>query len=352
MKRYFFCVLALLIVLCSFSGCSRYQYKPLTDYSNLDLSSPEPLLGSGRVTVTHPAYNTHQFFIPVVIGDLDESIRVPLLEGIDSAAKDYNITVEYFIAENKTDVQTQSDALCEIMARNPQAVCLMTSDLSNLTHYINKLRASKVPIISLDNSMTTPLASAYCKPDGAAAGEEAAHRLCEAVRTKAKIAVAASNWSDAVSSEIIESFKSTIAQNYPKVEVINVPNNPEVSSYEQCFSFLSSNPSLDAVFAVDTKIFNSLINAKRSYVRGLDDDENYELLISGVGTNPNIKSALPTEEVYGTYLIDYTEWGYRAMSTAFSACIGGEFDPVIQSKYVWVNAENLNLPAIQNLLNR
>ncbi|MBR5260835.1 MAG: substrate-binding domain-containing protein [Oscillospiraceae bacterium] len=339
MKKIAICTLVTLMILSVFSGCSRYEQEPLTEYS----ANTEHELGDGSVTVNFEEFDSHTVYIPVIVSGIDSSVWPSLQAGIEEAVKDYNITVEYFVSTTSADLNAQAAAFRSALTKNPRAVCLYSTDYSNLTSYINKLKAADIPLILLDDSFTD-IATAYCRPSGYAVGEESAHRLCEAINMDGKIAIAATNWSNLHTAEIIDGFKNTVEQNYPDVEVINMPNTPNVTPSAQCTQFLSSNPSLDAVFSTDADVFEAMVTASRAV------DSGDKVIFSGIGANYGLKYALSTEAAYGTFLLNYTEWGYNAMKTAFSACIGGEFDSVILSEYVWVNAKNMSLPTIQNLI--
>ncbi|MBQ3048877.1 MAG: substrate-binding domain-containing protein [Oscillospiraceae bacterium] len=340
MKKFAICALAAVIILSVLSGCSAYEHEPLTDYASV----PEEQLANASVTVNFEDLGS-SVYIPVIVSGLDNSVWLSLQAGIDEAAKDYNINVEYFVSTS-ADAKTQEAAFRTALTRSPDAVCLYSTDYSSLTNYINKLKAADIPIILLDDSMPD-IAAAYCRPSGYTVGEESAHRICEAIDMKGKIAVAATNWSDTNITKMVEGFKTTVEQNYPDVEVINMPNNPKLTSYAQCSQFLSANPSLDAVFSTDSVIFDSMVNAART----LPNSGSSDIIFSGIGANYSLKYALSTEDAYGTFVLNYTSWGYNAKNTDFSASIGGEFDTVILNEYVWVNAKNMSLPTIQSLLN-
>ena len=211
--------------------------------------------------------------------------------------------------------------------------------------------AADIPVISLDSSM--PVGSvAQCRANGRSAGEDAAKQLAEAIRSRGKVAIAASDWKNVTSAEIIESFKNAVAENYPKIEVANVPSNPEVSMYEQCSAFFVSNPSIEAVFGVDSKSFECLISASKAIKAATtdDDEEPRNIYVCGVGTSSFINRAIQSGDALGSYIINYTDWGYNALTTAFSAYMGGEFEPEVLTDFIWVNTENLGLPLIKKLL--
>ena len=121
---------------------------------------------------------------------------------------------------------------------------------------------------------------------------------------------------------------------------------------------MSSAPyfsSIDAVFGADREAFECLLSSSRSLIENGGDDEDEtpthrSIVIVGIGSSPEIEDSLRSGEVLGTYLIDYNRWGYNALTTAFRACIGGEFDSVVTTDYVWVDADNIDLSPIRKLL--
>ncbi len=371
MKKIFRTITALVLLLALFSGCSadRISYRSLVDYSKLDASAAEQKLGGERVTLSIPGREARQTYIPVIVSAQYDGVWLPMKEGIERAAKEYNITVDYFVSPSGSDGQEQTDAFKDILTKNPQAICLIAADTSKLTAYLNKVIASDIPIVSLDNSL--PAGSvAYCRANGRSVGEVAASRLAEVIRSRGKIAIAASDWKNVTSAEIIESFKKAVEDNFPKIEVVNVPNNPDVSMREQCSAFFAANPSIEAVFGTDREAFECLISASRALREPAADDESSEesessgkndnknskdeepriVYVSGVGTSPAIDEAIVAGEALGTYIIDYTEWGYKAMTTAFSACVGGEFEQEILTDFIWIDTSNMELPLIKRLL--
>ena len=353
MKKIFSIAALLFLVPVLFSGCSsdKISYDPLFDYTRLDESSPEQHLGDEHITIDIPGRSSHQTYIPVIVSGLDENVWAPMQEGIERAAKEYNIHVEYFVTEEDESRQYQTDAFREVLTNNPGAICLIADDTSRLAPYLNKVVAADIPVISLDSSM--PVGSvAQCRANGRSAGEDAAKQLAEAIRSRGKVAIAASDWKNVTSAEIIESFKNAVAENYPKIEVANVPSNPEVSMYEQCSAFFVSNPSIEAVFGVDSKSFECLISASKAIKAATtdDDEEPRNIYVCGVGTSSFINRAIQSGDALGSYIINYTDWGYNALTTAFSAYMGGEFESEVLTDFIWVNTENMGLPLIKKLL--
>ncbi len=355
MKK-FFCIaavtLALLAPLCGCSG-DRISYAPLVDYNRIAESSPEQYLGDEHIAIDLPGRGVRQTYIPVVVSGLDDSVWLPMKEGIERAAKEYNIAVDFFVSNENDAWRAQVGSFREILTNKPGAICLIAADTSKLAAYLNKAVAADIPVVSLDSSMPTGCV-ACCRANGSSAGEDAANRLAEAIRSRGKVAVAASDWKNVTSAEIIESFKTAVSENYPKIEVVNVPNNPEVSMYEQCSAFFVSNPSIEAVFGVDSDSFECLISASRalnSATPGEDEDEEPRTIyVCGVGTTPAINSAISSGDALGSYVIDYTDWGYNAFTTAVSAYVGGEFKSEVLTDFIWVDRGNMGLPLIKKLL--
>ena len=95
MKKFFSIAALLFLVPVLFSGCSsdKISYDPLFDYTRLDESSPEQHLGDEHITIDIPGRSSHQTYIPVIVSGLDENVWAPMQEGIERAAKEYNIHV-------------------------------------------------------------------------------------------------------------------------------------------------------------------------------------------------------------------------------------------------------------------
>jgi len=355
MKRHLLKLTALLLALISLlllAGCSYngIGHEPLKDFAE---GPDAALLGKETIAINLPEYSSGRIYIPVIAGAQPSRIWLPIREGIERAAKEYNITVEFFVSENDADYTTQITAFRKALTRNPKALCTFSLDQAHVSAYLTKVSAAGVPMISLDSAVPTGCV-ASCKPNAISAGEDAAKRIAAAINSRGKIAIAASDWKNVTSAEMIEGFRNIISENYPKIELVNVPSNPDIGMLEQCALFFSTNPSIDAVFGADREAFECLLYSSRSLTEGGDDEDEAptrrSIAIVGIGSGPEIEDSLRSGEVLGTYLIDYSRWGYNALTTAFRACIGGEFDSVVTTDYVWVDADNIDLSPIRKLL--
>lgn len=288
--------------------------------------------GYGRsCTIAFPELPEKRTYIPVVL-DLEESAMLDAIRlGVDRAAEEFNLTVEY-LTDSGGDGKRYSRNMQSALAKNPQAMCVWPSDTKTLTSFLHKTNAAEIPVIGLNPSLSSQQALSGCGSwNGYAAGRSGAERIL-ALLEETEDAVLGVIYPAAQNAELVsrtEGFNEVLAG--AELSPIVLQLLPEADLADQVSVYLGSNPPMDALFCFDELTLLALVDLSRT------SDLHSSCAIAGFGDDTGIVQAVQAGVITGSYARDYVSLGYRTMTAALRCYLGGKVESDISVDYFWVD---------------
>lgn len=245
-------------------------------------------------------------------------------------------------AEELTDLINTVDA---VLAENPSVLCLAAGDENAGEAQLETARDNNIPVILFDSvvDVAEDLYTAYCGTDDRRMGEEAAHRLMEAMGGTGKAALI-SHWnSDQTSIDRVKGFKEGLHEKEANVELVSEITLQEGGNLqEEIQRLLEENPDLSGVFCTNIDVAAAALDA-------LDSMKTEGLKVVGVdGSSRQIEAIRKGEEV-GVISQNPYLMGFRTIYAAAQASCGSTVNSEknIYIDYAWLDASNLEDEAMK-----
>ncbi|MGL1893357.1 MAG: substrate-binding domain-containing protein [Spirochaetaceae bacterium] len=133
-----------------------------------------------------------QLSIIVVLKSLnpsDGSMWSSVIEGLNTAATDFNINLEILGTDDENDIFGQIEILERIPELNPDAVIVAATDNRFVIPVINKIINKKIPLVFIDSFAEEMIGDGRIGMDNYAAGESAGKRVLENLRPDSLLAI-------------------------------------------------------------------------------------------------------------------------------------------------------------------
>lgn len=133
--------------------------------------------GSGEGGAS-PASSTR---VDVIVKATDSSFWQTMIAGASDAGQDYGVDVGIFGPPSETDIDEQVQLVENSISRGVDAIAVASNSTDALNSVIERARGEDIPVITVDNRVTTE-SDGFIGTDNRIAGSEGGRKLCEFVR--------------------------------------------------------------------------------------------------------------------------------------------------------------------------
>jgi len=134
--------------------------------------------GSGGSGGASPASSTR---VDVIVKATDSSFWQTMIAGSEAAAQDYGVDVGIFGPPSETDIDEQVLLVENSISRGVDAIAVASNSSDALNDVIDRARGQDIPVITVDNEVTTKT-DGFIGTDNRKAGAEGGRKLCELVQ--------------------------------------------------------------------------------------------------------------------------------------------------------------------------
>ncbi|MFZ5968491.1 MAG: sugar-binding protein [Bacillota bacterium] len=290
--------------------------------------------GENGIFLTKPKY--HFYFIGQ--NSVDPFWK-EVKQGMESAAKQYNVVVEYN-APRFNNPQDEIKFLDIAITSNVDGIITHVSNGPDFTKLIDHAYEKGIPLITIENDDKNSNRNAFVGTNSFLLGKEAAKLMIEATNGKANIAIIVSNdfELDAVSENLkINGFLSTI-KDYPDMKIMKTYTSKMgiLSAEEITQSIINGDEGVNAIFttnSVDTLGSAQLI---------VDRNKVGSVVLVGYGDTVNILRYIQKGIIYGTVMSDPYKMGYESVKALINIKEKNNVSTFIDTGVKVINYNNLN----------
>lgn len=134
--------------------------------------------GSGGEGGASPASSTR---VDVIVKATDSAFWQTMIAGSRDAGRDYGVDVGIFGPPSETDIDEQVQLVENSISRGVDAVAVAPNSSDALNSVIDRARGENIPVIAVDNPVTTE-SDGFIGTDNRIAGAEGGRKLCELVQ--------------------------------------------------------------------------------------------------------------------------------------------------------------------------
>lgn len=231
-------------------------------------------------------------------------------QGIEDAAKDYNVVIE-FNAPRFNNPQEELKYLDMAVISNVDGIITHVSNGLDFTSLINNAYDKGIPVVTIENDDKGSNRNAFVGTNSFLLGKEAAKLMINATKGKANIAIIVSNdyELDEVSQNLkINGFLSSI-KSYPEMKVVKIYTSKMgiLSAEEITQSILNDRENINAIYT--TSSVDTLGTAQQI----VNYNEVGNITLVGYGDTESILRYIRKGIIYGTVMSDAYKMGYESL---------------------------------------
>lgn len=194
-------------------------------------------------------------YIAVVCKGSQHEFWKSVEQGARDAGEELGIRITFEAPEDESQIDVQMELMEKAIEQNADAIVLAPLDTERLNPLIEKANQKKIPVITLDSDVTSPLREATIGTDNTSAGSIAARNAMSLIGEKGQIAVIS----------YVEGAQTAIERNagfLNEIEANNQKHNMEVvdlqfsggdadKSYEIAKKYIETYPDLRCIYAAN-----------------------------------------------------------------------------------------------------
>lgn len=254
--------------------------------------------------------------VTLLVSTLNNPFFVDLRDGAQAEAKAKGIELEVSDAQN--DSATQQNQAQNAQSKGSQVVIINPVDSDAATAAVAPLINAKLPVISVDRSVTDADVTAHIASDNVAGGKQAADELAKELGEKGKIIVLEGTPGAASTRDRGKGFTDQIKAAYPDIEIVasQTANFDRNEALDVTTNMMQSNSDVVGVFAQNDEMALGAIQA-------LGDKAGKDVKVFGFdGTDDGLK-AIDAGTLVGTIAQQPKELGKQAIDAAAEVIDGG-----------------------------
>ena len=288
--------------------------------------------------------------VDVIVKATDSQFWQAMLAGSQAAGKDWGLQVGLFGATSEADVADQQRLVENSLSRNVDAIVLAASSSQALNSVIDRARAQNIKVITVDTKVTTA-SDGFIGTDNAKAGQQAADRLAALLQKKGvnsgQILIESSVAGVQSLVDRDSGFQNELKTRFPSLTVSahRYNNNDTPTALSQVNDAISANSNLVGIYA-DNNV------SADGVAQSLQENKAQSRIVSvGFDSDPQEISALKNGSLNALVVQNPYYFGYQGVVAAAMSAQGRFAPPALDPGAVLVDSSNMNMPAMQKLLN-
>ena len=252
--------------------------------------------------------------VSILISTLNNPFFVDLRDGAQQEAKKLGINLQVSDAQN--DSTTQQNQAQNAQSQGAKAVIINPVDSDAAAPAVASLLGAKVPVVSVDRSVTGEDVNAHIASDNVAGGAQAARELAKGLGGKGKVIILQGTPGAASTRDRGKGFKDEIKK-YPGIKVVaeQTANFDRAEALNVTSNLMQSNPDAVGLYAENDEMALGAVQA-------LGSKAGKDVKVFGFdGTDDGLK-AVKKGTVLGTIAQQPKVLGKKAVDAAYKLIKG------------------------------
>ena len=320
MNRYFgLFILSLIVFLFIFSGsCSR-----------------------NRVLSSNNESKKVVFILKSENGDYWNSMKM----GADTAAKEFNVDMEYMIPSDEEDTDGQIKLVSKAIDEKADAIILEPSDYRALVDIVNKAHSQKIPVIIVDSELNTDNIDCFIGTDNVEAGRKAGSEILKIAGPNAKVAIMGFVSGNPIGDKREEGLLDSIKK-YPGIEVVakKYCSADSMLAATLTKNMLNDRDDIDVIVALDGKSSEGVAQSVS------DINMTGKVKVISFDSNPKEIEYLEDGIIQATVIQNPFSMGYLGVKYADYSAEGKDVKKIYDTGSKLIDRDNMYSTENQKLL--
>ena len=271
---------------------------------------------------------------------------VSIHAGVDQAAKDFGVEVQWNGPNEETDHARQIQIVDSMVAQHLSAIAISATDERALAAPVERAIKAGIPVSVFDSGVNAEGFVTFVATDNFGAGVTAARKIAEFIGGKGTVAMVMHKPGGTSTVLREQGFEQTIAKDFPKVKIVarQYGMSDRAKSRDAAENMLTAHPDLDAMFASSEASSLGAIQAIK--VRGLSG----KVKLITFDTSDSHVEALADGTITMMLVQDSFKIGYEAVKSLAVKLNGGTPEKRMDLPARMITKADMDKPEVLALL--
>lgn len=188
--------------------------------------------------------------IPKVLDDSSDFWRV-LVEGVQMAALEYEVKLEFMAPEKEEDFKTQNTLIEEAIKRKPDVILLAAADYERTYDAAKEIKDTGIKLVIIDSGMKQEIADITVATDNIQAGIRVGAVTKKLVQKDGKIGVISFVKNSKTAMDREEGLKIGLSDDSNKIEAIYYCDSNYDKAYDSTVELLTDYPDISVLVGLN-----------------------------------------------------------------------------------------------------
>jgi ribose transport system substrate-binding protein len=233
-------------------------------------------------------------------------IFVALRAGANAAAKNLGVQIAHYVPSTADNVDQQAGLVEDVIKNKPDAIVFVPINPKDLVPAAQKIEAAGIPLINVNERLSSGGGAAYVGSDDHDLGLAAARHLLKAMGGKGNVVVLEGPDTLPTSVGRVRGFKDALKE-FPEVKLLasKPANYAKPQAAQVTKDLLGSFPQIDGVLAANDPMAAGAIDALKA--------ANRKALVVGINASREVMDLIKSGELLGSG--DYNSFNQGCMGT-------------------------------------
>lgn len=266
-------------------------------------------------------------------------------KGADAEAEAQDVVLTFEGPPTESDIEAQITMLQNTVTRNPDGLALAALDSRAAARALQEADAKGIPIVAFDSGVESDIPVSTVATDNAAAAREAGKHMAELVGGEGKVGVIAHDQVSLSGTDRRDGFIAGIEEFGPGIELLptRYGEGDQAVSADVARAMITANPDLRGIFGTNE---GSAIGT----LRGVQESGNTDLAVIGFDSGRAQVEAIRSGEMAGAVTQNPVAMGRITVQTVLATIRGEKVEPMIDTGFLWYDADNLDSDEVQEAI--
>jgi ribose transport system substrate-binding protein len=284
-----------------------------------------------------------EIYVPIVSKGFQHQFWLAVESGAEAMAEELNMEVNFIGPENESQVDKQMEMLQAEYDKDPDAVCFAALDSVAAIPLLEQMQADGIPVVAFDSGVDSDIPITTAATDNVAAAALAAEKMFEAVGEGAQVGVIVHDQTSRTGIDRTEGFINKAEELGLEIVGPDFGGGDQLRSTDLAKTMIQGNPDIAGFFGGNEGSAIGVINAVNEL--GRDD-----ITVIGYDSGQFQIDAINDGVMLGAVQQNPVGIGAKCVEAAAMALQGMEVPEMIDTGFIWADAETIDDPEVVAVL--
>mgnify|MGYP001556136779 CR=1 FL=1 len=303
-----------------------------------------PALAQDEMAGPEPFADDADIYVPIVSKGFQHQFWLAVRGGAEAMAEELGIEVNFIGPENESQVDKQMEMLQAEYDKDPDAVCFAALDSVAAIPLLEQMQADGIPVVAFDSGVDSDIPITTAATDNVAAAALAAEKMFEAIGEGAQVGVIVHDQTSRTGIDRTEGFIAKAEELGLEIVGPDFGGGDQLRSTDLAKAMIQGNPDIAGFFGGNEGSAIGVINAVNEL------DMAGDIVVIGYDSGAAQIAAINDGLMYGAVQQNPVGIGAKCVEAAAMALQGEEVPPMIDTGFLWADAETIDDPDVVAVL--